>query len=116
MSSGQAEACLTAATNSLVDSSQWIRIQPKNIARHTIVRGQIYAKHAEHFLCLTVKQRHQPNEEIRPENDVSLTAAYIDSQITHALSLKAHGKPVDRIHRFAEMALSSLLTRLMRGN
>ena len=116
MSSGQAEACFTAATNSRVNSSQWIRIQPKNIARHTIVCGQIYAKHAEHFLCLTVKQRHQPNEEIRPENDVSLTAAYIDSQITHALSLKAHGKPVDRIHRFAEMALSSLFTRLMRGN
>ena len=85
----------------------------KKNARHTIVCGQIYAKHS---LRLTVKQRHQPNEEIRPENDVSLTAAYIDSQITHALSLEAHGKPVDRIHRSAEIALSPLFTRLRRAN
>ncbi len=116
MSSGQAEACFTAAANLRVDSSQWIGIQLKNIALHTIDCGQIYAKHAERSLRLKVQQRHQPNEEIRPDNDVSLTAAYIDSQITHALSLEEQGKPVDIIHRFAEMALSPLLTRLMRGN
>lgn len=47
---------------------------------------------------------------IAPDNDVSLAAAYIDNQISNALTLKARGEPVDRIYHFASLSLSALFT------
>ena len=50
-----------------------------------------------------------------PDSDVSLTAAYIDNQISNALTLKARGEAFDRIYHFASLALSPLFITNQRS-
>ena len=53
--------------------------------------------------------------EIAPDSDVSLTAAYIDNQISNALTLKARGEAFDRIYHFTSLALSPLFITNQRS-
>ena len=48
--------------------------------------------------------------EIAPDSDVSLTAAYIDNQISNALTLKARGEAFDRIYHFPALKVPLFIT------
>jgi hypothetical protein len=86
-----------------------MRDAPEGIGPQAKMRFE-HCKEAQLAALERFVTRARSRGDIAPDNDVSLAAAYIDNQISNALTLKARGEPVDRIYHFASLSLSALFT------